>query len=111
MFLVIAQLPPMPPMPGFIFWENVILPLAGMALAVILGLPIIRAVVRRIERKGSEASVAELSALRAEVADLRARLEGGEHLGERLIELEERLDFTERMLTRQRAPDRLPERT
>ena len=45
-------------------------------------------------------SQAELAALRDEVADLRGEL----------MEVQERLDFTERLLSRFREPERLPDR-
>jgi hypothetical protein len=49
-----------------------------------------------------ENSAAELEALRARVQEL-------EVLQGRMTELEERLDFTERLLVQQREPGRLPE--
>lgn len=90
---------PMPPMPDFLFWNEIIIPLAGMALTgiliVVVGLPLVKALVRRIESKGAAAGDAEVAALRAEVAELRQRLDG-------MAELEERVDFAERLLTQQR---------
>ena len=86
---------------------DLIIPLAGMATACVLGLPIIRAVVRLLDRK----SVGELGdhaeALRAEVEEFRARLEAQEEVGHRMAELEERLDFAERVLSQQRDRGRL----
>lgn len=85
--------------------ENVVLPLAGMTMIVILGLPIVRAFVRRIERKGGDASD---SRLRSEIDELRAQLDAITELRDRVLELEERVDFTERVLARDRSPGRLP---
>lgn len=95
---------PLPPLPvaDFLFWNEVVIPLAGMAVAVILGFPIIRAVVRRLERRSAEASSSEVAALRSEVAELKGRLADMEDASHRMAELEERLDFTERILTQQR---------
>lgn len=59
---------------------------------------------RRLER----ASGPELQAIAAELDDLRARAVGAEELQRRVAELEERLDFAERMLVRQREPGALP---
>lgn len=42
------------------------------------------------------------------LADLEARMTGLEHAQDRIIELEERLDFTERLLAQARQPERLP---
>lgn len=91
---------PMPPMPDFLFWNEIIIPLAGMALTgiliVVVGLPLVKALVRRIEGKVAAGGDApEVAALRAEVAELRQRLDG-------MAELEERVDFAERMLAQQR---------
>jgi hypothetical protein len=86
-----------------------LIPLAGIAAMVALGLPLIRGAVRYLERKsvagvGSE----EAEALRVEVDELRGRLEQVEFVTGRLTELEERMDFTERLLTQQRARAELP---
>lgn len=80
---------------------------AGMVLVgIVLGLlivgfgPIGRAVARKIDGKGGAAP--DLEALRQEhQGDLDA-------VRERMVELEERLDFTERLLARQREPGQLP---
>ena len=50
------------------------------------------------------------AALEGEVAELRTRVEENEGLRDRVLELEERLDFTERLLTQQREPGALPAR-
>jgi hypothetical protein len=65
---------------------------AFIALTVILG-PIVRAFARRLEGKGNVDS-----ALRAEVEQLHTRLADVDSLHSRLLELEERVDFTERLL-------------
>lgn len=46
--------------------------------------------------------------LEAELADLRARLDEAEAARGRITELEERLDFAERLLAQQREHSRLP---
>ncbi|HWA14890.1 MAG TPA: hypothetical protein VG817_00555 [Gemmatimonadales bacterium] len=43
----------------------------------------------------------------AELQDIRARLEESEQARERIAELEERLDFAERLLAQQREPGRI----
>jgi hypothetical protein len=93
--------------PDFLFWNEVVIPLAGMAVGVILGLPIIKAIVRRIEAKTGEARGEEVATLRAELVSLRTRVEGLEELANRVGELEERADFAERLLTQQRGAGRL----
>lgn len=96
-------------MPDFLFWNQVVIPLAGMAVGVILGLPIIKAIVRRIEHKPTaDLRAAETEALRAELAELRQRLDAVEDLSGRLGDMEERLEFAERLLTQQRQGGQLP---
>ncbi len=59
----------------------------------------------RLEQSGGP----ELQAIAAEVEELRARAAGTDELHHRVAELEERLDFAERMLARQREPGALPD--
>jgi hypothetical protein len=84
-------------MPGdFLFWDRVVIPLAGMATGLLITLSVIKAIVRWMERRhearmaGSAAG--ELEGLRSEMGQLRSQVES----------LEERLDFAERMLTQER---------
>jgi len=88
--------------------NQLIIPLAGMATAVILGLPVVKAIVRFVERKGGGTPDTRL---REELEELRSRLEAVEEVRTRILELEERLDFAERMLARSRErPQIAPER-
>ncbi len=77
--------------------DNLVIPIAGMITGIILGLPVIRAGVRYIERKSAGDADPKL---RAELEELRSRLEGMEEVRDRLLELEERIDFAERVLAR-----------
>lgn len=94
-----------PPSP----WENmppegvVMIALAFIAASALVLWPLIRAFARRIEGRGREDS----APLREELMELRERvrqLEGGQV---RLLELEERLDFAERLLADRGVPARL----
>ena len=90
--------------------EDILVPLAAMATGVILFLPIIRAAVRIIEKKVlGHPSPDELASLREDLRMLHDRLDGLELGGERIAELEERVDFAERMLAQHREGPRLPE--
>jgi hypothetical protein len=89
-----------------LFWNQVVIPLAGMAVGVILGLPIIKAIVRRLERRPDDAGL-ESAKLGAELSELKGRLEAVENLASRVGEIEERVDFAERLLTRHREAGRL----
>jgi hypothetical protein len=74
----------------------------------VLGLPIVKAVVRRFEGRGPGSLTGGDERLRMEVEDLRARLDAMELADHRLTDVEERLDFTERVLT-QRKHEQLPD--
>lgn len=101
---MIQQGPPDIPAPPFdpnLFWANggapmvvTIVFLALVAITLILW-PIMRAFGRRLEGKGQGDA-----ALRAEVEQLQQRLGEVDHLHHRVAELEERIDFAERMLAR-----------
>jgi hypothetical protein len=82
-------------------------PIAGIVAAVILGLPIVRVIVRAIDRRtGGSPSGQALPA--ADLADVRGQLEQLHEVTARVDELEERLDFAERLLAQQRVHGRLP---
>jgi hypothetical protein len=59
---------------------------------------------RRVEGRRT----GDMDALADQVEDLRLRVEEGEAVRSRLVELEERLEFAERMLAQQREAPRLP---
>ncbi|MBI4501617.1 MAG: hypothetical protein HY700_10680 [Gemmatimonadetes bacterium] len=84
-------------MPDFLFWNEVVIPLAGMGVGLFITFAIIRAVTKGLERRHEARMAAggagEVEGLRAEVGQLRSQVES----------LEERVDFTERMLTQERS--------
>jgi hypothetical protein len=98
-----GPLPPTAPGPHFdpnlIFMQHggppavVFIVVAALAASVIILWPLMRAFARRLEGKGGVDA-----ALRAEVDQLQARLGEVDVLHSRVAELEERLDFTERLL-------------
>ncbi len=106
----VPQPPPAPPMPPVIVsdfptpppWMT--LPPAVtllIALAFIAGVafvlyPLARALARRLEGRAGSAE------MEAQLEDLRERVRELEGVQGRVAELEERLDFTERMLTQRR---------
>lgn len=75
---------------------------AGSIAYVIVALT--NVLVRRLD--GGKPAVTEQ--LDAELADLRARIDEADAARQRIAELEERLDFAERMLAQQREHSRLP---
>ncbi|MDQ2669883.1 MAG: hypothetical protein M3Y31_04565 [Gemmatimonadota bacterium] len=119
--IVLQQVPAPPPPPEIIIPEIPEIPefvtvqtgpdfsdvapvIAIVVLAVITAIllfPLIRAWARRIEGRGADPE------LRAEVEELRSRLAEVERHQVQVAELEERLDFAERLLAQHRAPDRI----
>jgi hypothetical protein len=77
----------------------------GLFMLIVTGIPALGAAIvtlaKGYARRFEGTAPAEVDALRAEVAELRG-------LPERVQELEERLDFAERMLAQRREADRLP---
>jgi hypothetical protein len=100
--------PPTPPAPPFdpnlIFMNDqgppvaLLIVLAALTAAVIILWPLMRALGRRLEGKAGD------PALRAEVEQLQARVIEMDALQHRVEELEERLDFAERLLAQSPAP-------
>lgn len=72
----------------------------GLILAALIW-PLIKAIARRIEGGAASAE------MRAELEGLRERVRQLEEMQPRMLELEERLDFTERVVAKGREPDRL----
>jgi len=109
--IMLQAIPPSPPSPPFdpnLLLLNaepgaiVMIVLMVMTAATIVLWPIVRALARRLEGRGTVDA-----ALRAEVEQLHHRLGDVDALQGRIAELEERLDFTERLLAQTREPDRL----
>jgi len=96
---VVIQQPPWETLPPQVFLLMVLAIVAG---TTIIFWPLMRAIARRIEGRGREST-----ALREEIEQLRARLAEVDAVQGRLGELEERLDFAERMLAQRTEPDRL----
>jgi Tfp pilus assembly protein PilO len=112
MTMLQGPVPPTPPQvpfdPNLIFMNHggppmvLLIVIAALAATVVILWPIMRAFGRRLEGKG-----AADPALRADVEHLHVRLAEMDALQARIAELEERVDFTERLLAQNREPDRL----
>lgn len=107
----IPPIPPIPPIPEIqVLPPWMVLPpqvigLIGIAIvagAALVLFPIARAIARRLEGRGvSQELLQQVEELRDRVRDL----EASQH---RVAELEERLDFTERLLSQRRDVEQLP---
>ena len=106
--------PPVPPPIGPQFDPNLIflndggppiillIVIAALTATVIILWPIMRAFGRRLEGRGTSDT-----ALKADVEHLHARLGEVDALQSRVMELEERVDFAERLLAQAKQPGRL----
>lgn len=96
-------------MPDLLQFAIVMFLLLGMPLGIVfVGGPLAKALSRRIDEGRGEIEptlLEELEQLRAEVAELRDLRE----LPLQLAELQERVDFAERLLTQPREQPKLPE--
>ncbi len=99
----------MPGMPSWLWIQNVIFPLVGMGMGVLFMFGAYRVAMRWIDRR-HERLMAEGGEGGASLAvqQLQARVEQLEDVAVRVQDLEERLDFTERVLAQQRERGRLP---
>ncbi|MGE5926555.1 MAG: hypothetical protein ACM357_04325 [Gemmatimonadota bacterium] len=105
--MILLQVPaPLPPPPPTVIVGGedamsapvfILALLAILATAIIIFLPLMKAWARRIESRGLDAGE-----VRAELDDLRMRMQELESERTRVVELEERIDFAERLLTQGR---------
>jgi Tfp pilus assembly protein PilO len=110
MMLIQAVPPVPPPVPTIPLDPNgmstggiVMVVLLVTAAITIICWPIVRALARRLEGRAGLSP-----ALQEDLEDMHHRLAELDGLQQRVSELEERLDFAERMLAQPREPDRLP---
>lgn len=108
--LLQTPVPDLPPFPTQPPWETLPAPVFLIIVVVVVGAsawvlgPLFRAIARRIEGRSRLDP-----AIHEELEQLRARAAEVDGLNQRVAELEERVDFTERMLAQRSAPERLPE--
>lgn len=105
-FPVIIQQPPyIPSPPPWVTLPSqvtLLIVLGFFAACTIVLYPLMRAMGRRLEGK-----TGNNPALQADIDQLRQRLTEVEAMQHRVYELEERVDFAERMLSQRREPERL----
>ena len=79
--------------------EIVFLSFTSIVAVTTIAFGIMRSINKQLDRK--------MKVEEAEMEELRMRLEGSEDLRERVADLEERLDFAERLLADGKRPDQL----
>ena len=94
-------------MPPYFYFEMMVLPMLGMGMGAAFLYGAYRTVNHWIERRHERELAAQGGIPSQELERLAARVEALEDVGYRLQELEERVDFAERMLTQQREQGRL----
>ena len=82
--------------------DSLVIPIAGMITGVVISIGFFKTVRHLIDRKGARSPDANLT---GEVADLHARIDALERRTELIDELEDRVDFAERLLARGERPD------
>ena len=98
----------MPPgLPDWLWIENVVFPLVGMGMGVLFMFGVYRVAVRWIDRRHERLMAERGGAGAAALTQLQARVEVLEESVGRVQELEERMDFTERVLAQQREQGKL----
>ena len=88
-------------MPPWFYFNTMVLPLLGMGMGAFFLLGLYRTVNRWIERKHERELAAQGGSAPIALEAFGARLDD---LGDSIQELEERMDFTERVLARHKEP-------
>jgi flagellar biosynthesis/type III secretory pathway M-ring protein FliF/YscJ len=90
------------PLADFVWFQNVVIPVLGMGMGAFVLFGAYRTVNRYLDRRHEQQLAAAAGGHSGpDLEDLRSRVELLEDSVDRVQELEERLDFTERMLAQQ----------
>ncbi len=90
------------PIADFVWFQAVVIPVLGMGLGAFVMFGVYRTINRQLDRRHEQqVAAAKGGHSGPELEDLRGRVDMLEDAVDRVQELEERLDFTERMLTQQ----------
>jgi len=90
------------PLVDFVWFQNVVMPVLGMGMGAFVLFGAYRTINRHLDRRHEQQlGAAARGQSGPELEDLNSRVELLEDAVDRVRELEERLDFTERMLTQQ----------
>lgn len=94
-------------MPSWVWIQNVVLPILGMGLGGLFMFGVYRTVNRWIDRRHEREMAARGQFPTPALERLQERVEALEDVAYRVQELEERVDFAERVLARGRGAERL----
>ena len=87
------------PLGDFIWFQNVVLPVLGMGMGAFVLFGVYRTINRHLDRRHEQQlGAAAGGSAGPELEELRSRVDMLEDAVDRVQELEERLDFTERLL-------------
>ena len=81
-----------------------LIPVAAILMVTVLGLPLVVTFTRHLERYSKSKLEGGGEGVRDQLREIRERLDAMEQDDARLAELEERVDFAERMLAQQQQP-------
>ena len=98
----VITVPQIPGPPAWLLFEEIGIPILAFAFGSFLVWQVFRTVNRYLERRHGGADAEAIAGLKAEVEQLRAQKGAVEDLAFRLGEVEERIDFAERLLTKER---------
>jgi hypothetical protein len=95
--------------PDWIWFQNVVIPVLGMGLGALAMFGVYRTINRALDRRHERLLATDRGGASPELEEMRTRLEALEDAAYRVTDLEERLDFAERLLTRAQDPSSSPQ--
>ncbi|UCD24729.1 MAG: hypothetical protein JSW51_02085 [Gemmatimonadota bacterium] len=87
--------------PDWIVFQQTVIPILGMGLGALAMFGVYRTINRALDRRHERLLASEQEASARELEEVRGRIEALEETAFRVQELEERVDFAERLLTRE----------
>ncbi len=87
--------------PDWIWFQQTVIPIFGMGLGALAMFGVYRTINRALDRRHERLLASERGGSSRELEEVRSRIEALEETAFRVQELEERVDFAERLLTRE----------
>jgi hypothetical protein len=98
----VVTVPQIPGPPAWLLFNEIGVPILAAAFGTFVVWQVFRTVNKYLERRHGGVDAKELEGMKAEIGQLRERSVMVDDLAYRLGEAEERLDFAERLLTKER---------